>query len=681
MANQLASFFASIGFKVDKDGLKGIDEGFAKAGAASKKFADNLRANTSKSMDDLKRMNNLYRMKEVDELEKQAYREKSIREKLADTRQKAEAKAQAVRDSVRAKDYDSHIYAYRKQQEKLQREEDKAFAGAQARADRAARIASNATKGSGGGKSGSGGLGDVYAFGKGAFGGGGIGGYAAMHGKLSYLLEGLGVATVAKTSFEVANFNQGLAPVFKFVTGSSKQAAEEVKFVRQESDRLGLSYIDTANAYKKMFASTYRSMGVEGSRKLFTGFSEMGTLLGLGDEQMKRVFVALGQQAGKGQIMSEEVKSQLGDALPAAEQLYADALEKGSVAVFQKNMKAGKYHNEDLLKVAEYVYALKKEGLEDVLTSQGRQLARLKNSWVDLFTAINRAGLDQGQRSALVVLTDIIKSSTPAIAGFTAGIKSMVGTLVDGWDRLGYFKVALYLLAGGLVAYFAPVTAVISGTTLAFATLFDLVETLQGKDTLFSRMTEEKDKGVIGWIATIIRMMGEDLAAAIKKSTAAFMILQGWASNDDMQKEAGYALLNDTDINKARAMKAMGVDKQYRLNDNIAFTGLTAKVIEYFGGKLENNSDLSYGLPLSTEYKNNYNASDYFSKGGRNGVMGLSQFMGGAPQSTPYVAPYNVTTQNTFNIDGSKDPQAVADAVSRALDGRNNASLTNFSIP
>ena len=282
MANQLASFFASIDIKGNIKPIQDAIDGFVKLGAASRGAAAELKNNMSKSVEDLRKINSDY-----------GNRERDTRSKEHAQRIAQELKTQAKMQSVRAKDYDAHIYAFKNQQEKLQRIEDAALRERNKKTTAYYNdMIAKAKGGGGGGHHGGGFAGKAVMFGEG-LAGMRMGGFAAMHGKLSYLLEGLGVAAIAKQSYEVANFNQALAPTFKFVTGSSKQAAEEIRFVRQESDRLGLSYMETANSYKKMFASTYRNLGTEGSRKLFTGFSELGSLLGLGKEQQKRVFVAL----------------------------------------------------------------------------------------------------------------------------------------------------------------------------------------------------------------------------------------------------------------------------------------------------------------------------------------------------------------------------------------------------
>lgn len=69
-------------------------------------------------------------------------------------------------------------------------------------------------------------------------------------------------------------------------------------------------------------------MNISQIQSLFQGLSKQGVLYGLGQDQMKRAMNAFTQMANKGQIKAEELKNQLGDVLPGAMKLFADAIDK-----------------------------------------------------------------------------------------------------------------------------------------------------------------------------------------------------------------------------------------------------------------------------------------------------------------------------------------------------------------
>jgi tape measure domain-containing protein len=65
--------------------------------------------------------------------------------------------------------------------------------------------------------------------------------------------------------------------------------------------------------------------GGEEIRGLFTGISKAAATFGMSADKVDRVNYAFAQMASKGQVMSEELKGQLGDVLPGAMAIFAQA--------------------------------------------------------------------------------------------------------------------------------------------------------------------------------------------------------------------------------------------------------------------------------------------------------------------------------------------------------------------
>jgi len=111
------------------------------------------------------------------------------------------------------------------------------------------------------------------------------------------------------------------------VAGSATAAAREIQYIREESNRLGLVFADTASAFASFSAST-RNTSIEGeqTRKIFSGVAEAVTALKLNAEKTSGVFLALGQMMSKGKVQAEELRGQLGERLPGAFKLAAEAM-------------------------------------------------------------------------------------------------------------------------------------------------------------------------------------------------------------------------------------------------------------------------------------------------------------------------------------------------------------------
>jgi tape measure domain-containing protein len=112
-----------------------------------------------------------------------------------------------------------------------------------------------------------------------------------------------------------------------FASGSAKQGAENLEFLRQISSDLGFNLISTTEGFKT-FTGALIGSKFEGDkandifRKISYGISSMG----LDAESAKGAFLALGQMVSKGTVSAEELRGQLGERLPGAFQIAARAM-------------------------------------------------------------------------------------------------------------------------------------------------------------------------------------------------------------------------------------------------------------------------------------------------------------------------------------------------------------------
>ena len=126
-------------------------------------------------------------------------------------------------------------------------------------------------------------------------------------------------------------------------TQSTGTFAKELLYVDNIQRAFGLNLEITRTGFTKLFASMAPTGFDSGSiEKLFTGISAATASLQLTPDKAERVIYAFGQMASKGQIMSEELKGQLGDVLPGALSLFADAAGM-SVKKFSEAMEAGEF--------------------------------------------------------------------------------------------------------------------------------------------------------------------------------------------------------------------------------------------------------------------------------------------------------------------------------------------------
>jgi tape measure domain-containing protein len=127
----------------------------------------------------------------------------------------------------------------------------------------------------------------------------------------------------------------------KVATQETGTFAKELLFVDNVQRAFGLNLETTRTGFTRLYASMAPTGFDSGSiEKLFTGISAATAALQLTPDKAERVIYAFGQMASKGQIMSEELKGQLGDVLPGALAIFAKSAGM-SVKEFSKAMEDG----------------------------------------------------------------------------------------------------------------------------------------------------------------------------------------------------------------------------------------------------------------------------------------------------------------------------------------------------
>lgn len=147
------------------------------------------------------------------------------------------------------------------------------------------------------------------------------------------------------TAAAFESMDQTMLAVFE----TSEKAAEEFAFVKDTVILLGLDLRRTARDYAKLAAAT-KGTAVEGAimKELFLGASAAGRTLGLSGERMSAIFVALEQIMSRGTVAAEELRRQLGNQLPGAFKLAADATGL-TLKQFDKLLRTGKVAAETFL--------------------------------------------------------------------------------------------------------------------------------------------------------------------------------------------------------------------------------------------------------------------------------------------------------------------------------------------
>lgn len=144
-----------------------------------------------------------------------------------------------------------------------------------------------------------------------------VGGFFAADRALALLKQG----------FQIVSDIERADSALQAVTDSSIDFARSQSFLRALSDQLGISYVTLASSYKGLAAAT-RGTILEGkeTERIFTSVVHAGAALKLSNDEIQGALLALSQMMSKGTVSAEELRGQLGERLPGAFKLMAEAL-------------------------------------------------------------------------------------------------------------------------------------------------------------------------------------------------------------------------------------------------------------------------------------------------------------------------------------------------------------------
>lgn len=139
--------------------------------------------------------------------------------------------------------------------------------------------------------------------------------------------SGDAIIRLGQQALETSRKFEQLDRVIVSASGSAEKGAANLKFVASEARRLSLDLEVAKASYGKLLASA-QGTALEGEaiNQIFSAFGEAALNKGLNREKQDRMFVAIEQSISKGKIGSEELRQQLGDALPGTLQTASRAL-------------------------------------------------------------------------------------------------------------------------------------------------------------------------------------------------------------------------------------------------------------------------------------------------------------------------------------------------------------------
>lgn len=262
----------------------------------------------------------------------------------------------------------------------------------------------------------------------------------------------------------------------------TQKVAQEVAFLRDQALRLGISFQTLGDEYSKFaVAARQANFSQVETRKIFLSVAEAGRVNKLSVSQMGGVFLALQQMISKGKVTAEELTRQLGDRLPGAANIFADALGVSTAELFEM-LRAGEVlaTNDTMLKFAEQLDRRFGKQLPASLESLTANLDRFSAIMFEIKAQIGEAGFAENLRLAFIDLNAALQGDGGtkviiAISDALSALINIVRVAVENIDTLTFaFKVFLsFKIAQGFIAIGASAlqaAQVIAGAATAMLT-------------------------------------------------------------------------------------------------------------------------------------------------------------------------------------------------------------------
>ncbi|MGR0078196.1 tape measure protein, partial [Pseudomonas aeruginosa] len=242
-------------------------------------------------------------------------------------------------------------------------------------------------------------------------------------------IAGYGLASFSK---EIVNTNlqwQQALYTMEAATGSAAKARQELEYVREISERLGLELLNTSQAYSRLVAAAKETPELGSSlRTIFEGVASATTALHLTRQETNGILLALEQMVSKGKVQTQELVLQLGQRVPGAFSLAAKALGTNTKQLSE-------WLEKGLIPAAEFLPRFG-AALQEAYGPASQQAAgglqaelnRLQNAFTDLKIQAGESGFIDTFTQAVRDLRDVLKD--PAVVeGLNLLIKGL-GTAI-----------------------------------------------------------------------------------------------------------------------------------------------------------------------------------------------------------------------------------------------------------
>lgn len=249
-------------------------------------------------------------------------------------------------------------------------------------------------------------------------------------GVAGMIMGGMGLGYLVSQFKNTATQLSVVKATMENVSNGFKEYSENMEFIRRIANEYGQDMMALSNGFAKFHAAAkLTNLGLEQEKVIFEALTRAAGAFHLSADQTSNVMLAVEQMMSKGKVTAEELRRQLGNALPGAFNMMAQAYAysqgkiEANTAALEAAMKAGKVMTVDVLPhFAQVLNATTQAANFDSLQSS---LNRFKNSWVDF---VDNSGFEKVFKG----LVDVGTKSLSNLSEKSLSFGRLVGTVLGG---------------------------------------------------------------------------------------------------------------------------------------------------------------------------------------------------------------------------------------------------------
>lgn len=294
------------------------------------------------------------------------------------------------------------------------------------------------------------------------------------------------------------------------VGNDTKAITAEWNYLQTQADRLGIGFESLAMSYSKFgIAAKATGLSMQETRFIFEGFAEAARASKMSTDDFNGTMTAVEQMLSKGTIQAEELRGQLGDRLPGAFQLAAQAAGL-SVQEFTKAMENGQISSDFVVNIARQLRSVYKDILPSAVDTMIAAEGRLQTAYYNFRLSIAESGLVDAYQEFISKMTTLLRSDqgaagAKALSQVFSGLIEVMSYVLDHTDQL---KIALIAIGS------AQVLSGIAGLIMSIKNIGLAIASL-------ALMTKTATLALVNYRATLAAVMASSFITWIRGAGAA----------------------------------------------------------------------------------------------------------------------------------------------------------------